>query len=315
MVGIADVHTARWRLAPHVRPTPVLTNPRLDASVGARLFFKCENLQPGGAFKIRGALNAVLSLTEAEALQGVATHSSGNHGAALALAAAARGVPAYIVMPHNARRVKREAVLAAGAEIVDCEPTLAAREAALQGVVERTGAHFVPPYDDDRVIAGQGTAALELLAQVPDLDQIWVPIGGGGLAAGTVVAAAGTAPHVTVVGAEPAGADDAYRSLEAGRLLPQTDPHTVADGLRTSLGRRNFEILSTHHVAVVRTSEAAIEQATADLLTTLRVIVEPSGAVPFAAITESPGLVAGRRVGLILSGGNLGREDLVDLLR
>ena len=315
MIGIAELRVAQARLASHVRPTPVLTSHRLDARVGAHLFFKCENLQPGGAFKIRGALNAVLSLTDAEASRGVATHSSGNHGAALALAAAVRRVPAYVVMPRNVRRVKREAVLTAGAQIIDCDPTLAARETALQAVVDRTGAHFVPPYDDDRVIAGQGTAALELLGEVSDLDQIWVPIGGGGLAAGTTVAVVGTTPHVRVIGAEPAGADDAYQSLAAGQLVPQTDPRTMADGLRTSLGRRNFEILMAHGVAVVRTSETAIGRATIDLLTTLRVVVEPSAAVPFAALTESPADSVGQRVGVILSGGNLGVEDLLDLLR
>ena len=303
-VDVAHVRAAYARIAPFIRRTPVLNNARLDAAAGASLFFKCENLQRGGAFKIRGAQNAVLSLSEREAACGVATHSSGNHGAALALAAQQRGIAAYVVVPSNARTTKRAAIAAAGATIVDCEPTLAAREAALADVVERTGAHFVPPYDDARIVAGQGTAALEFIEDVPGLDQIWVPVGGGGLAAGTVIVASAASPPIEVVCAEPAGADDAYRSMAAGKRLPQTDPHTIADGLRTSLGELNFAILNAHRVRIALASEDGIAAATARLADSLRVPLEPSGAVPFAALIESPPSMRGQRIGLILSGGN-----------
>lgn len=316
MVTFADVEAARARIAGGVRRTPVLSDPGLDARAGAQLYFKCENLQRAGAFKMRGALNAVLSLDEADARRGVATHSSGNHGTALATAAAIRGIPAYIVVPRNARLAKRQAIAAAGAEIVECEPTLAARETTLAAVVARTGAHFVPPYDDDRVIAGQGTAALELIEDVPDLDEVWVPVGGGGLASGTVVAISGAAPQVQVVGAEPAGADDAYRSLRDGTLVPQTDPRTVADGLLTSLGQRNFAILSGYRLPIRLASDAGIMAAARELIEMLHVVTEPSSAVPWAALLESdPAGRAGRRIGVILTGGNLGLDDLVAIAR
>jgi threonine dehydratase len=314
-VDVDDVRAAHARIAPFVRRTPVLTDARLDAAVGAELFFKCENLQIGGAFKMRGAANAVLSLSERDAARGVATHSSGNHGAALALAAQRRGIPAWVVVPRNARPAKRAAIAAAGATVVECDATLAAREAALADVVARTGAHFVPPYDDPRIVAGQGTAALELIEDVADLDQIWVPVGGGGLAAGTVLAAAAAVPPIEVVCAEPAGADDAWRSLAAGRRLPQTDPRTMADGLRTSLGELNFAILMAHGIRVALASEAAIADATVRLVEHLHVVVEPSGAVPFAAFVEASAALRGRRVGLIISGGNVDRADLLELLR
>jgi threonine dehydratase len=304
-VTIDDVRAAHVRIAPYVRRTPVLRDPRLDDEAGAELFFKCENLQTGGAFKMRGATNAVLSLSERDAAHGVATHSSGNHGAALAIAAQRRGIPAYIVVPRNARATKRAAIAAAGATLVECEPTLAARETALAAVVARTGAHFVPPYDDPRIVAGQGTAALELIDEVPGLAQIWVPVGGGGLAAGTTVVGAAAVPPIEVVCAEPAGADDAYRSLAAGRRILQTDPRTMADGLLTSLGELNFAILHAHRVRVALASEAAIAAAVTRLNATLGVAVEPSAAVPYAALLESPAAWRGARIALVLSGGNI----------
>ena len=293
----ADVLVAAQRVLGHVLCTPVLTSDAVDEMLGARFYFKCENLQRGGAFKLRGATNAVRSLPEH--VRVVATHSSGNHGAALALAARAAGRRAIIVVPCDARPSKRSAIERAGAELVVCAPTLAARETTLEDVVARTGATFVPPYDDPRVIAGAGTAALELLEAHPDLDQIWVPVGGGGLAAGTVLAAGRT----PVLLAEPALAGDAKASLESGILQPALPPKTIADGLRTGLGRLNFDILKRAGAAVALASEDAIECWTQRVAELVNVVVEPSAVVTLAAIAEQPDLAAGK-VGVILTGGN-----------
>jgi threonine dehydratase len=233
----------------------------------------------------------------------------------LAIAAAVRGIPAYIVVPHNATRSKRAAIVANGAEIIDCEPTLSARETALNKVIERTGAHFVPPYDDKRIIAGQGTAALELLETQPSLDQVWVPIGGGGLAAGTAVVCSAASTHPRVIAAEPAAADDAYRSLLAGHIVPQTDPQTLADGLRTSVGELNFAILNALCVAVMLASEVAIVRAMRLLFEHLKVVVEPSAAVPLAALLDDGARARGSRIGLILTGGNLDLDTTIALLQ
>lgn len=304
-----DVVAAAARIAPFVHRTPVATCGTLDALAGASLFLKCENLQKVGAFKIRGATNAVLLLPEREAARGVATHSSGNHAQALALAARRRGIPAYVVMPTGAPRAKREAVLGYGAEVIPCAPTLAAREAELARVVERTGAAFVHPYDNADVIAGAGTAALELLADAPGLDDVIAPVGGGGLLSGTCLAAAGAAgadgAAVRVFGAEPERADDARRSLAAGRIIPPDNPDTIADGLRTALGRLPFAILQRRVEAILTVSEAEIVAATRLLLERAKLVVEPSGAVPLAAVLRHRELFAGRRVGIVLSGGNL----------
>ena len=293
----ADVLVAAQRVLGHVLCTPVLTSDAVDEMLGARFYFKCENLQRGGAFKLRGATNAVRSLPEH--VRVVATHSSGNHGAALALAARAAGRRAIIVVPCDARPSKRRAIERAGAELVVCAPTLAARETTLEDVVARTGATFVPPYDDPRVIAGAGTAALELLEAHPDLDQIWVPVGGGGLAAGTVLAAGRT----PVLLAEPALAGDAKASLESGILQPALPPKTIADGLRTGLGRLNFDILKRAGTAVALASEDAIECWTQRVAELMNVVVEPSAVVTLAAIAEQPDLATGK-VGVILTGGN-----------
>lgn len=300
-----DVLAAADRIAGRVHRTPVATCAALDELAGAGLLFKCENLQKVGAFKIRGAANAVLSLDAEEARRGVATHSSGNHAQALALAACWRGIPAHVVMPTDSPRVKREAVLGYGAEVIPCEPTLAAREEGLRRVLARTGAHFVHPYDDDRVIAGQGTAARELLESRPDLDDLVAPVGGGGLLAGTCLAAEGMAPRLRVYGAEPARADDAQRSLAAGRILPPERTDTVADGLRTALGRRNFPILRRRVADILLVEEEQIVAATRLLLERAKLVVEPSGAVPLAAVLAHRERFAGRRVGIVLSGGNL----------
>lgn len=301
-----DVRAAYMRIQAHTHRTPVLTSRALNRRLGRELFFKCENLQRAGAFKFRGATNAVLSLTEEEARRGVATHSSGNHGAALALAASLRGIPAFIVMPRNSSAVKLAAVKEYGGNITLCDPTLAARESTLDEVVARTGATFVHPYNHPRVIAGQGTAALELLEQVPDLDLILAPVGGGGLLSGTAIVAA--AAGITVAAGEPAGADDAYQSLQRGELVPSVEPRTVADGLLTSLGSRTFEIIRRHVSAIYPVSEAGIVAAMRLVWERMKIIIEPSSAVPLAALAEHE--IVGARVGIILSGGNVDLEHL-----
>ncbi len=307
---ITDIRQAAERIRPHAHRTPVMTCHSLDACVGAHVFMKCENLQKVGAFKFRGACNAVFSLSPDEAARGVATHSSGNHAQALALAAAMRGIPAYIVMPRNAPAVKQAAVAGYGGIITLCEPTLAAREATLAEVVAATGAEVVHPYNDARVIAGQGTAALELLADVPDLDVIMAPVGGGGLLSGTAIAAKAIAPQIRVIAAEPAGADDAFRSLAAGHIIPSVQPQTIADGLLTSLGDLTFPIIREHVEQIVTVSEAAIVDAMKFVWERAKLVVEPSGVVPVAALWEDKADLRGLRIGVILSGGNVDLEHL-----
>ncbi len=305
MVHFSDIQAAAERLAGKVHRTPVLTCSTLDAMAGARLYFKCENLQKVGAFKMRGATNAVFSLTVETAARGVATHSSGNHAQALALAARLRGIPAYVVMPRSSPAVKKAAVKDYGAEIIMCEPTLAARESTLIEVVERTGAVFVHPYDNDDIIAGQGTAALELLTDYPDLDQVMAPVGGGGLLSGTALATRELAPEAVIVGAEPAGADDACRSLAAGHIIPSQNPDTVADGLLTSLGERNFPIIQEHVQAIWTVEDPEIIAAMRLVWERMKIIIEPSSAVCLAAVLARPEQVQGRRIGIIISGGNV----------
>lgn len=307
---LADIEAARERIATYIHQTPVYRSQLLDSHCGCELYFKCENLQKVGAFKARGASNAVLSLTDAEAGAGVATHSSGNHGAALAMAAARRGIAAHIVMPANAPVVKKAAVAGYGANIIECEPTLAAREDTLARVVSDTGAHVVHPYDDARVIAGQGTVALELLEQVADLDVIVVPVGGGGLLAGVAVAMKQRNPRLEVVAVEPEGADDAFRSFGLGRLVPQTNPNTIADGLRTSLGQLNFPLIQQYVDTIVTVPDAIIVQAMRLQWSRLKTLVEPSGAVSFAGVLEHSERFQGRRVAVVISGGNLDLDQL-----
>ena len=311
MLTLDDLRAAHERIRPHVHRTPVMTSRAIDERVGAAVSFKCENFQRGGSFKIRGALNAVLSLPERDAARGVATHSSGNHGAALAIAAGIRGIPAYIVVPANAPAVKRAAIEGYGGIITECAPNVPARVAALNAVIERTGAHFVPPYDDERIVAGQASATLELLDQAPGLEQIWVPVGGGGLTAGAAVAARCVGAPVKIVAAEPSGADDAFRSLANGRIEPMNNPKTIADGLLTPLGKINFGILSTHGVTVELASEAGIVAATRLLFERMKLVVEPSGAVPLAALLEASPSRRAKRVGVILSGGNVDLDALL----
>ncbi|HXQ11381.1 MAG TPA: pyridoxal-phosphate dependent enzyme [Caulobacteraceae bacterium] len=302
---------ARTRIAPFVHVTPVMTSRRLNAITGAELHFKCENFQRAGAFKARGGFNAVMSLSDAEAAAGVYTHSSGNHGAALALAARTRGIPCYVVMPSNAAEVKQAAVAAYGAEIHFCEPTLEAREETANRVGAETGARMIHPYDDEFVIAGQGTAAAELIEAVSRLDILTAPIGGGGLISGTALAAArASGPKIRVIGTEPAGADDAARSFAAGDLIPLTASATIADGLRASLSKRTFGVISRHVTQVLTASEYAIVDAMRLIWTSMKIVVEPSAAVPLAAILEHRDAFAGRRVGVILTGGNVDLDAL-----
>ena len=309
-VDLAAIRSAHARIAPHIHRTPVLSSGSLDDAAGAKLFFKCENLQRVAAFKARGACNAVLSLSAEEAGRGVVTHSSGNHGAALAWSARLRGIPAWIVMPSNAAQVKRDAVQGFGGTIRFCEPTVAAREATCAAVEAETGATLVHPYNDWRVIAGQGTAALELLEDEPELDAVIAPVGGGGLLSGTAIAAKGIRPSIKVYGAEPAGADDAYRSLRAGRIIPQTDPRTIADGLRSSLGDKTFAVLRSTVDEIETSPEEAIVRAMRLLWEKLKMIVEPSSAVPLAILLERKISLDGLRVGVILSGGNVDLDHL-----
>ena len=310
MLTLTDIQQAAQRIAPLIHRTPVLTSATIDRMAGCQIFFKCENFQKAGAFKMRGAANAVLLLTEAErqrgvATPGVATHSSGNHGQALARAAQQVGCPAYVVMPCSAPEVKQRAVEGYGAEIIRCEPTLAARESTLEAVVRRTGAHFVHPYNDERVIAGQGTAALELIDQAGELDTVMAPVGGGGLLSGTALATHGLMPQAQVVAGEPRGADDAYQSLRAGRIIPSEAPNTLADGLLTSLGDLTFPIIQQHVERIITVSDDEIMHALRLVWERMKIIIEPSCAVPLAALLKEKEAFAGQRVGIILTGGNV----------
>ncbi len=307
---LAAIRAAAARIAPYVHRTPVFTCRALDAEVGAQLVFKAENLQRVGAFKARGATNAVFSLTEAEARHGVVTHSSGNHGAALAYAAARRGIAAYVVMPDNAPQVKLANVRRYGATVRLCAPTPAARAAGCADVERETGATLVHPFDDPRVIAGQGTATLELLEQVPELDVVIAPVGGGGLLSGTAIAARASAQALRVFGAEPANADDAARSFRSGRVEPLPSATTIADGLRTTLSPRTLGAIRAGVEAIGVASEAAIIRAMRMLWERAKIIVEPSAAVPLACLLERALEVDGARVGIIISGGNVDLDRL-----
>ena len=299
-----DIEAASRLISPHVHRTPVLTSKQLDAISGARLFFKCENFQKTGAFKFRGATNAVLNLTEGQRAAGVVTHSSGNHAAALAHAAVSRGVKAFIVMPSSAPEVKKRAVAGYGAEITFCEPTLAAREAAAAEVIGRTGATMIHPYDNFYIIAGQGTAAMELLEDIPDPDAVLAPVGGGGLLSGTAIAIRHMAPHAKIYGAEPLLADDAARSLRTGVIQPALPPRTIADGLLTSLCERTFTVIRENVDDILTVTEEQITEAMTLMWTRLKIVVEPSSAVPLAAVLANRELFSGKRSAIIVSGGN-----------
>jgi threonine dehydratase len=307
---ISDIRNAARRIGPYIHRTPVLTNESLNQKVGAEVFLKCENMQKVGAFKFRGACNAVFSLTDDEAACGVCTHSSGNHAQALALAARMRGIPAYIVMPNNAPSVKKSAVAGYGGQITFCEPTLEARESTLERIRRDTGANVVHPYNDERVIAGQGTAVLELLEDVPDLDVIIAPVGGGGLLSGTAIAAKAMKNGIRVIAAEPEMADDAYRSMKSGEILPSVHPQTIADGLLTSLGTLTFPIVREHVEQIVTVSEHGIIDSMRFIWERVKIIIEPSSAVPVALLWEKKIDLSGLKVGVILSGGNVDLERL-----
>jgi threonine dehydratase len=309
-VTIDEIRAAHRRIEGNIHRTPVIHSTLLDRHCASEVYFKCENLQKVGAFKARGALNAVLGLAESELAAGVATHSSGNHGAALAMAAGVRGIPARIVMPSNAPAVKKAAVKTYGGEITECEPTLEAREKTLEQLVSHHGSHVVHPYDDPRIIAGQGTVALELVDQLDDFDVVVVPVGGGGLLAGVATAIKSLRPRVEVIAAEPAGADDAFRSFGLGRRVLQENPRTIADGLLTSLGVLNYAIIRERVDTIVTVEDATIIEAMQLQWTRLKTVVEPSGAVTFAALLEHPERFRGRRVACVISGGNVDLEKL-----
>ena len=306
----ADVLAAAARIAPHATRTPVLRSRTLDALAGAQLHFKCENFQRMGAFKFRGACNAVWSLDAATAARGVVTHSSGNHGAALALAARDRGIPAHVVVPEGAVASKLAAIEAYGATLHRCAPTITAREARAAEVQAATGARLVHPYTDPAVIAGQGTAALELLAEAGPLDLLLTPIGGGGLVSGTALAAAGRQPRVAVFGAEPEGAADTFESLRLGRRVTDFTPDTICDGLRGTVGEINLALMREHGVQALLVSDAETVAAMRLAWQRLKVLIEPSCATVLAAVLRYPGIFAGRRIGLILSGGNVDLDAL-----
>jgi threonine dehydratase len=310
-VNFEDVRAAAGRIAPHIHRTPVLTSELLNQMAGAQLFFKCENFQKTGSFKIRGATNAVLSLSEDEARRGVVAHSSGNHAAALSRAARRRGIPAWIVMPSNAPAVKKAAVTAYGGQITECEPTLASRDSTAQELMRRTGATMIHPYDNRTVIAGQGTAAMELLEEISDLDFVLAPVSGGGLLSGTATSAKAMNPMTRVVGCEPRNADDAFRSLASGKLEPAAKAETIADGLRATLCPLTFGILRERVDRIETVSEDEIVGAMRALWERLKIVVEPSGAVAAApALLGRFGAAKNARVGIILSGGNVDLSQL-----
>jgi threonine dehydratase len=302
--AFADVVAAAARIGPHIVHTPVMRSAAFDARVRAQVFFKCENLQTGGAFKYRGAMNAVLQLDPSVTAR-VITHSSGNHGNALALAARARGMSAIVIVPRDSPRSKIANIEAAGARVELCDPGLPARERRLAEILAREPSALIHPFDDARIIAGQGTAVLELLAEVPDLQVVSTPVGGGGLICGSALAAKGLAPGIRVVGAEPEQADDAFQSFHNGERRAVVSPDTIADGLRASIGVRNFELLRSHVDDVVTVSEAQIMEAMRILMNDLKILIEPSSAVPVAAVLAGKLGPPGERIGIVLSGGNV----------
>jgi len=309
-LNLDTIRAAHERIRPHVHRTPVLTNSWLNDACRATLFFKCENFQKVGAFKARGATNTVFALDDETAQRGVATHSSGNHGAAVARAAKLRGVPAHIVMPSNSAKVKIRSVESYGAHVVFCEPTEESREIQCAEVINKTGATLIHSFENEHVIAGQGTAAMELLEDVPDLDVIMCPVGGGGLLSGTAIAARSIRPQITVIAVEPENADDAAQSFRAGRRLVTEKKFTIADGLRTNIGEPNFAIVQQYVDDIVTVSEEAIVSAMRTIWETMKIVIEPSATVPYAAIQESKIDIGGKRVGIILTGGNVDLDAL-----
>ena len=307
---LVDIRAARARITPHIHVTPVLTSRMLDELSGAELFFKCENFQKAGAFKTRGASNAVFGLSDEQAARGVATHSSGNHGTCLSYAAKQRGIPCTVVMPRTAPQAKKDAVMGYGGRVVECEPSTSSREAVFAEVVAETGAEFVHPYNDHRVITGQATCSAELIEQVDGLDAVIAPIGGGGMVSGTCLTLSGLAPHIKVYAAEPEQADDAYRSFKAGHIIADDAPNTVADGLKVPLKELTWHFVQKHVTDILTVSEEEIVEAMKLIWKRLKIVMEPSSAVPLATILKNPKTFAGKRVGVIVTGGNVDLDKL-----
>lgn len=303
--SLEDIRNAHLRIQPFIHRTPILTSTAIDEMARCRIFFKCENFQKVGAFKARGAANAVAKLTEEQKKNGVATHSSGNHAAALARAASVAGIKSYIVMPSNAPEIKKKAVKGYGGEIIECEPNLQARETTLQAVVDRTGATFIPPYDFYDVIEGQATCALEMWEEHIPFDVIMAPVGGGGLLAGTALTTKYISPSTLVIAGEPAGADDTFRSFHAKKLIPMEGPKTIADGLLTSLGKLNFAIIMQYVDDILTADDTEIIEAMRLVYERMKIVIEPSCAVPLAALLKNKERFRGKKVGIILSGGNV----------
>ena len=308
--NLKDIYSAADRILPYAQITPVMTSSFINKIAKSEIYFKCENFQKVGAFKFRGACNSVFSLTNNEASRGVGTHSSGNHAAAVALAAKLRGIKAHVVMPKTAPEIKKKAVASYGANITFCEPTLAAREETLKQVIDNTGAFDIHPFDDPKVIAGQGTATLELLKEIQNLDVILTPIGGGGLICGTAIVATEKGDAISIIGTEPRNADDAYRSFKSGNLIPQINPNTIADGLRTSLSELTFSIIQKYVTQIITVSEREIIDAMRIVWERMKIIIEPSCAVPLAAVLQENSNLKNKKVGIILTGGNVDLEQL-----
>lgn len=307
---LADMVTAHTRIKPHIHLTPVLTSNYINALAGAEVFFKCENFQKAGAFKARGASNAVFGLSDEQAARGVATHSSGNHGTCLSYAAGRRGIPCTVVMPRTAPQAKKDAVRGYGGKVVECEPSTSSREAVFAEVVAETGAEFVHPYNDPRVIAGQATCSKELIEQVEGLDAVIAPIGGGGMVSGTCLTLSNLAPHIRVYAAEPEQADDAYRSFKAGYIIADDAPNTVADGLKVPLKDLTWHFVKNHVTDILTASEEEIVDAMKLIWKRMKIVMEPSSAVPLATILKNKQVFAGKRVGIIITGGNVDLDKL-----
>lgn len=305
-----DVKVAHERIAPYIHKTPVLTSSYFNDLTGAELFFKCENFQKAGAFKVRGASNAVFGLDEEKAEIGVATHSSGNHALSLSYAAGRRGIPVTVVMPHTAPQAKKDAVIGYGGQIVECEPSTSSREAVFAEVVAKTGQDFVHPYNDPRVIAGQGTCSRELVEQVSDLDAVVAPIGGGGMVSGTCLTLSNIAPEMEIYAAEPKNADDAYRSFKAGHIIADDAPETVADGLKVPLKDLTWHFVSNHVTDILTATEEEIIDAMKLTWKRMKIVMEASSAVPLATILKNKEHFAGKRVGVIITGGNVDLDKL-----
>jgi len=308
--NLEDIKSAAELIKPYIKKTSVLNSSAINSICGSEISFKCENFQKTGAFKIRGAVNAVLNLNKKEIKRGVATHSSGNHAAALALSAKYLNVKAFVVMPENAPEIKKKAVKGYGAEIILSESTLKSREETLKKLISKTGASFIHPYNDYNVISGQGTVALEFLEEKEDFDIIMVPIGGGGLASGTAISVKNINPKIKLIGAEPLLADDAYNSFHTGKLFPSLNSNTIADGLKTSLGDKTFPIIRAYFDEIIRVDEVRIIEAMRMIWERMKIIIEPSSAVPLGAILGNKEMFKDKSIGIILSGGNVGLDML-----